>query len=64
MGNKIIFYEYTQQPPFWIARDEDGYWLVPAKNQGWEERTPFIGRVGYLIEISHFGNINLGIPPQ
>ena len=59
----IRLYAYTQQPPFWIARDEEGYWLIPAKNQGWNERTPFIGRVSDLKEITDSHHIDLGLPP-
>lgn len=58
----IQFYEYMQQPPYWIARDEDGYWLVPARNQGWAEREPFVGRVTGLKEIHDFASVDLGLP--
>lgn len=58
----IIFYEYMQQPPFWIARDDDGYWLVPAKEQGWHERSPFVGHVTNLIPLTDFGGLDLGLP--
>lgn len=58
----ITLYEYMQQPRFWIARDDDGYWLVPARNGGWEERSPFVGRVGYLTELIDLDGIDLGLP--
>ncbi len=58
----ITLYEYMQQPRYWIARDEDGYWLVPARQGGWEERSPFIGRVGYLRELTDLDGIDLGLP--
>lgn len=59
---KIIFFEYMQQPRFWIARDDDGYWLVPVKDQGWHERSPFVGRVSHLNVLSDFDGIDLGLP--
>lgn len=37
-------YEYALQPPYWVVRDEQGYWLVPARAAGWDQRTPFVGR--------------------
>lgn len=54
----IVLYEYTRQ--YWIARDEDGYWLVPARDGGWQERTPFVGRVGELREVKDLRGIKLG----
>lgn len=59
---RIAFYEYTQQPRFWIARDEDGYWLVPAREHGWHERSPFVGHVINLIPLLDFDGIDLGLP--
>jgi len=47
----IKVYEYTRQPPYWIVRDEEGYWLVPARSDGWAERTPYVGRTSALREI-------------
>ncbi|MBX9901293.1 MAG: hypothetical protein K2Y28_10985 [Burkholderiaceae bacterium] len=58
----IKFYEYMQTPPFCVAHDEDGYWLVPVKNGGWHERSPFVGRVGVLREISDFREVDLDFP--
>jgi glucose-6-phosphate 1-epimerase len=58
----IVFYEYMQQPRYWIARDDDGYWLVPACDRGWHERSPFVGRVGNLQELSNFDGIDLDLP--
>lgn len=60
----ITLYEYMQQPRFWIARDDDGYWLVPARDGGWHERSPFVGRVGYLRELDGLDGINLGLPTE
>jgi glucose-6-phosphate 1-epimerase len=60
----ITLYEYMQQPRFWIARDEDGYWLVPARDDGWSERSPFVGRVGNLQELKNLDGIDLGLPDQ
>lgn len=59
----IKFYEYMQTPPFWVAHDEDGYWLVPVKNGGWHERSPFVGRAGVLREINDFRGVDLDCPP-
>lgn len=56
----ITLYEYTRQPHYWIAHDEDGYWLVPARDNGWHERTPFVGRVGTLREVKDLEGIDLG----
>ncbi|HVL75385.1 MAG TPA: hypothetical protein VM406_05165 [Noviherbaspirillum sp.] len=47
----IKVYEYTRQPPYWVVRDTDGYWLVPARRGGWREREPFVGRAGALREV-------------
>lgn len=60
----ITLYEYMQQPRYWIARDEDGYWLVPARQEGWSERSPFVGRVGTLRELTDLDGIDLGLPDQ
>jgi glucose-6-phosphate 1-epimerase len=60
----ITLYEYMQQPRFWIARDEDGYWLVPARDDGWSERSPFVGRVGNLRQVHDLEGIDLGLPDQ
>lgn len=57
-----MIYEYTSQPRYWIVHDEDGYWLVPARNEGWSERTPFIGRVTSLRPVTEFDGIDLGMP--
>jgi glucose-6-phosphate 1-epimerase len=58
----ITLYEYMQQPRFWIARDEDGYWLVPARDDGWSERSPFVGRTSNLCELRDLDGIALGLP--
>ncbi len=55
----IMLYEYTRQ--YWVARDEDGYWLVPARDGGWEERTPFVGRAGELREVQGPTGVDLGV---
>lgn len=55
-------YEYTSQPRFWIVRDDDGYWLVPARPGAWDMRTPFIGHVNGLREVPDLGGIDLGLP--
>jgi hypothetical protein len=57
----ITFYAYSQQPPFWIARDDDGYWLVPVRQNGWHDRSPFIGRVNHLHKIIDLGDVDLGL---
>ena len=54
-------YEFMQTPPYWIVRDEAGYWLVPARAQGWHEREPFVGRVGHLQEVRDLQGIDLGL---
>ncbi len=56
------FYEYMQQPRYWIARDDEGYWLVPVRDQGWHERTQFVGHVMNLQEVRDFEGIDLGLP--
>lgn len=58
----LIFYEYMQQPRYWIARDDEGFWLVPARDQGWHERTQFVGHVMNLQEVRDFEGIDLGVP--
>lgn len=55
-------YEYSRQPPFWVVRDDDGYWLVPARTNGWHEREPFVGHVIGLRELADTGGIELGMP--
>ncbi|MBY0573124.1 MAG: hypothetical protein K2P84_05550 [Undibacterium sp.] len=54
-------YEYTAQPPYWIVQDDDGCWLVPARNQGWQEREMFVGRVLELREVSDLQGVDLGL---
>lgn len=61
---EIVFYEYMQHPRFWIAHDEDGYWLVPAREAGWHERTPFVGHAINLIPLNDFDGIDLDLPNQ
>ena len=58
----IRYYELTSQPRYWIVQDDDGYWLVPARTEGWHERTPFVGRVLGLRELADLDGIDLGIP--
>lgn len=60
----ITLYEYTSQPPFWIAHDDEGYWLVPARDGGWAGRHPFIGHVMNLRPLLSTGSIDLGLPPS
>lgn len=60
----IKLYEYTNRPRYWIAHDTDGYWLVPARDNGWHERTPFVGHVVNLRPLSDPGGIDLGIPGE
>jgi glucose-6-phosphate 1-epimerase len=57
-------YEYMSQPPYWIVQDDDGYWLVPARSDGWSERSPFIGHVTNLREVSPLDAIARGLPPE
>lgn len=63
-GIVIRFYEFSQHPPYWIAHDEDGYWLVPVRDQGWAEREVFVGRVTGLIAVVDLAGIDLGLPLQ
>jgi len=58
----VMLYEYTSQPRYWIAHDEDGYWLVPARNGGWAEREPFVGHAVALRPVKDLEGIDLGIP--
>lgn len=58
----IRFYEYTSRPRFWIAQDDQGYWLVPARAGGWDERTPFVGHAVNLRPLAGFDGIVLGLP--
>ena len=58
----IILYHYMEQPPYWIAHDEDGYWLVPVRDGGWNERTPFIGHVINLRKVNVPHGVALGLP--
>jgi hypothetical protein len=55
-----IIYEFMQHPKFWVVHDDDGYWLVPARNGGWHEREPFIGRVGHLGIVEDLLGVELG----
>jgi hypothetical protein len=59
--DNITFYAYSQQPPYWVVCDDDGYWLVPARQNGWHERSPFIGRVNHLRKITDLGEVDLGM---
>lgn len=58
----IVFYEYMEQPPYWIAHDADGYWLVPIKTNGWHEREVFVGRVPELRMVQVPAQLDLGLP--
>lgn len=58
----ITLFKYISSPRYWIARDEDGYWLVPARDDGWQERTPFIGHAVNLRPLAGFGGVRLGLP--
>lgn len=60
----IRFYEYTRQPRYWIAHDEQGYWLIPARDGGWEERTPFVGHAVNLRPLPDYDGVDLGLPPD
>lgn len=60
----VTLYEYTSQPRFWIAHDDEGYWLVPARNNGWAERHPFVGHVMNLRKVVDLEGVNLGLPPK
>lgn len=55
----MVFYEYMQQPPFWIAYDEQAYWLVPVRAYGWAERELFVGRVMGLRRVTNQALIDL-----
>lgn len=57
----VKLYEFSSQPRYWIVHDDDGYWLVPAREGGWDEREPFVGRVTGLREIDDAGGIDLGL---
>ncbi len=57
----VTLYEYTSQPRYWIVHDDDGYWLVPARHHGWDERTPFVGHVTSLRRVTDLDGIELGI---
>lgn len=61
-GPMVTLYEYTKQPRYWIAHDDDGYWLVPARDNGWQDRSPFIGHVINLRRLTDLEGIDLGIP--
>ena len=60
----IRIYEYSRQPHYWIVHDDEGYWLVPARTDGWSERSPFIGHVTNLREVKTLEGIVLGLPDQ
>jgi len=60
----IELYEYSSKPRYWIARDDAGYWLVPARDGGWHERVPFVGRASGLRRVEDRGGIDLGIPAE
>jgi len=58
----LKFYEFTRQPRYWVVHDDEGYWLVPARAAGWDERCPFVGRVTGLRELTDLDGIDLGLP--
>lgn len=58
----VTIYEFTRQPRYWIIHDEDGYWLVPARDNGWAEREPFVGHAAALRVVTDLGNVDLGMP--
>lgn len=58
----VTLYEYTSHPRYWIAHDEDGYWLVPARNGGWHEREPFVGHAIALRPVTDLLGIDLDLP--
>jgi glucose-6-phosphate 1-epimerase len=59
----VTLYEYTNTPRYWIAHDVQGYWLVPVRDNGWSERTPFVGHVTALRRVTYrLDGIDLGIP--
>lgn len=58
----VKIYEFSRQPRFWIVCDDDGYWLVPARAGGWQEREPFVGHVTGLRELRDLEGIDLGLP--
>lgn len=60
----ITLYEYTRQPRYWVVHDEQGYWLVPARNNGWDERVPFVGHAIALRQVTDLEGIDLGIPEE
>lgn len=64
MEGIVILYEYTHQPRYWIVHDKQGYWLVPARDHGWNEREPFVGHVTTLRRLTDLGGIDLGIPQE
>lgn len=57
----ITLFEYTSQPRYWVAHDDDGYWLVPARDGGWSERSPFVGHVTSLRPLADLDGIDLGL---
>lgn len=59
----IRFYEYTRVPPYWVAHDDEGYWLVPARDGGWPDRSPFVGHAVNLRPLADFGGIDPCLPP-
>ena len=56
------YYEFTSKPRYWVVHDDEGYWLVPAVPGGWDQRSPFVGRVAGLRELTDFDGIALGLP--
>ena len=60
----VTIYEYTSQPRYWVVSDEQGYWLVPACDGGWCERSPFVGHVMALRPLADLDGIDLGIPEE
>ncbi|WP_136414862.1 MULTISPECIES: hypothetical protein [Oxalobacteraceae] len=58
----VTLYEYTSHPRYWVVHDEEGYWLVPARDNGWQDREPFVGHVIALRRVTDPGGIDLGMP--
>lgn len=58
----IVFYEYMEQPRYWIAHDAEGYWLVPVRTHGWQDREPFVGRMPELRMVELPSQLDLGLP--
>lgn len=58
----LTIFELMQAPPYYVIHDDEGYWLVPVREQGWLEREPFVGRVADLKRVVASPQIDLGLP--